>query len=421
MAMYDQDEPTAILATEPEAADIRSVPGPVRVRVLNDWQELERWRPQWEHLLVDCPSASIFSTPEWLEAYWHAYARDRETSCLLFLGSNDEIAGLVGLSLEPVRAFLGILVRHLCFIGDGTYESVRLDLVVKLGWERDCARAFIDWLSLHKQWDICELNTFAPDSRTLSELLSMLSARKWKHRILTTPSSAIPLPDSWEKYLSQIPRKERSKIKRRFKEVENCFQVSFTKCTDEVEIPVALNALYELHQSRWKRRGMSGTFSSAERRAFYREMALSFLKRGWLEFWQMSLDDKLVASQFGFRYGQTLYVLQKGFDPEYMDLSVGYVLEAYVIKTLISDGIRSYDYLHGEENSKQRMGAQLGHYVNLHFARPFSLGALFLRTDELNRITKAWLHGHLPAVLLKILKNVGFHLSSKRIGFGVSC
>ena len=53
----------------------------------------------------------------------------------------------------------------------------------------------------------------------------------------------------------------------------------------------------------------------------------------------------------------------EGFDPEYLAFSVGYVLEAHVIQELIQEGVRRYDYLGGGETSKQRMGAQAGHYL----------------------------------------------------------
>ena len=395
---------TTNLDADPGTQDIRSGRHSVSVLSLNSWEDLERRRPEWEQLLLDSSSASNFWTPEWLGAWWRAFANGRKTACTLFLGRNDEVVGLAGLYFEWINTFLRTKLLRLRFLGDGTSDSVRLDLIIKRGHEEDCAQAFVDWLSSESGWDICELNTLPADSAVLPHLLSTLSARKWQYRTLMTPCSAIPLPESWEKYLSQIPKKERSKINRRTKEVGNKFRVSFRKCTDEAELPFALDMLFELHQKRWKQRGLPGSFSSAERRAFYQEMALSFLKRGWLEFWQMTLDGKPVASEFAFRYRDTVYALQKGFDPEYMADSVGYVLEAHVLQTLIREGVRCYDYLGGGEASKQRLGAQESHYVNLHFARPFTAGALFLRMAQAGSSTKAWLKVNLPPGLLNIVK-----------------
>jgi CelD/BcsL family acetyltransferase involved in cellulose biosynthesis len=402
--MQQIDKFTPSLDARPGAQDIHSSSHCVQVRRLNTWEDLERWRPEWEQLLLDSSSASIFWTPEWLGAWWRAFGNGRETACMLFLGRNDEVVGLAGFYFEWIRTF--VRTRQLClrFVGDGTYDSVRLDLIIKRGHEKACAEAFVDWLASERGWDICELNTLPADSAVLPHLLCTLSSRRWQHRTLMTPCCAIALPESWEKYLSQISKKERSKINRRTKEIGNQYRVSFNRCTKEADLPVALDVLFELHQKRWKQRGLPGSFSSAERRAFYQEIALSSLKRGWLEFWQIIVDGKPVASHFGFRYGNAVYVLQKGFDPEYMADSVGYVLEAHVIQALIREGVRRYDYLGGGEVSKQRMGAQSDHYVNLHIARPFTTGAFFLRIDQALSSAETWLKANLPPGLQEKVK-----------------
>ncbi len=396
---------SSLPGAQPEQQSL-SAHAPIRVQALSCWEEFEKYRAEWERLLLESDDSSIFSTPEWLQAYWHAYGKGRTTKCLLFLGHDDKVVGLAGLYSEAFKTPVGKKLRRLSFVGDGTFESVCLDFIVQPGCNSGCIQAFVDWLSSQKDWDVCELNTLSQSSPNLNELLSLLARRKWKYTTFTAPSSAAPLADSWEAYLQQIPRKERSKIRHRTKELEFKFQVSVTRCEQEADLPRALENLFTLHQKRWVQRGQMGAFSSPERCAFYQEMARAFLKRGWLEFWQLALDDKPVACQFGFRYKDTVQMLQKGFDPDYADSSVGYVLEAHVIKALISEGVRCYDYLWGGEFSKTRMGAQAVQYVNLQFAKPFSMGAMALAMDRAKRATKAYLREKLPEKWLATLKGI---------------
>jgi CelD/BcsL family acetyltransferase involved in cellulose biosynthesis len=151
-------------------------------------------------------------------------------------------------------------------------------------------------------------------------------------------------------------------------------------------------------------KGKPGAFASAQRCEFYYSMAASFMERGWLEFWIMALDGKAAAAQFGFRYRDAVYSLQEGFDPAYSSDRVGYVLRAHVLKTLIGQGVRQYDFLGEEDPSKNRWGANVGSYADIHFARPLTRGALYLRIDQTTRSLKGWFRTNLPAPVLRALR-----------------
>jgi CelD/BcsL family acetyltransferase involved in cellulose biosynthesis len=213
------------------------------------------------------------------------------------------------------------------------------------------------------------------------------------------------LPDTWESYLEQtISKKEKTKIGYCTNRLEKRFQVSITKCDDVKELPAALATLFGLHQKRWELKGGPGAFSSLERCELYCNMAPTFAERGWLEFWILQLDGKPAAVQYGFRYRNCVYSLQEGFDPAYSSERVGYVLRAHVIKTLIGQGVRQYDFLGGEEQSKVRWGAQIGSYADIHFARPMTRGAIYLRMDQTTRALKSWIRTNLPSPILRALR-----------------
>jgi len=377
---------------------------PIRFRRLRSWEELEALFHCWRDLLEDSQSPTIFSTPEWLGAWWRAFAKNRELTALVLLAQQDSIVGIVPLYLDSIETPLGLRLQRLRFVGDGTHDSDNLDLIFRRGHEESCVAALFDWLSSESTWDVCELNTMPATSAALPLLVSSLRKNRWCFSITEIPCSRIALPSSWDAYLNQISKKEKKKINYLTKRLENLYAVSIDKCVRESDLPTRLENLFELHQGRWKTRGASGTFASEARREFYYDIGAAFLKRDWLEFWELRLGEKVAATQFCFRYRDTAYALQEGFDLQFSSESVGYVLRASVLKTLISDGVSGYDFLGGKDASKERWGAQVGNYFNIHFARPLSRGSLYLNLVRSIRSSKGWLKSRLPPSILNLIR-----------------
>jgi CelD/BcsL family acetyltransferase involved in cellulose biosynthesis len=379
----------------------------LQIKTLRTWDELEAIRAPWESILRGAEALTIFSTLEWLGAWWKAFAKDKELVAPVFSNSDNEIVGIVPLYADLVETALPFRVRRLRFVGDGSEDSDNLDLIIRAGYETPCTQAFLSWLESNPDWDTCELNTLPVDSAAVPSLVSDLKRRRWSLQRREGPRTTISLPETWESYVTHtISKKEKTKIGYYTNRLEKRFRVSITKCENAQEIPASLGTLFELHQKRWQMKGGPGSFASAERRELYYNMAPSFVERRWLEFWILQVDGKPVAGQLGFRYRNAVYSLQEGFDPAYSSERVGYVLRAHVLKTLIGQGVRQYDFLGGEESSKIRWGAQKGSYADIHFARPLARGAIYLRMVQATRALKSWVRTNLPAPLLRALRKV---------------
>jgi CelD/BcsL family acetyltransferase involved in cellulose biosynthesis len=377
----------------------------LQVKTLREWDELEAIHPAWEKILQGNEALTIFSTLEWLGAWWKAFAKDKGLIAPIFSNSDGEIVGIVPLYADLVETALPFRLRRLRFVGDGSEDSDNLDLIIRAGYETRCAQAFLSWLGSNSDWDICELNTLPRDSAAVPSLVSDLKTRRWPLQRLETPRTTISLPDTWESFVTQtISKKEKTKIEYYTRRLEKGFKVSITKCDDPQTLSGSLATLFELHQKRWQLKGGPGSFASVERCELYYNMAPSFVERGWLEFWILQLDGKPVAAQFGFRHRNAVYSLQEGFDPAYSSERVGYVLRAHVLKTLIGQGVRQYDFLGGKEASKFRWGAQNGSYANIHFARQLTRGAIYLSIDQTKHTLKSWFRTNLPAPVLRALR-----------------
>jgi CelD/BcsL family acetyltransferase involved in cellulose biosynthesis len=127
------------------------------------------------------------------------------------------------------------------------------------------------------------------------------------------------------------------------------------------------------------------------------------MARGWLEFWVLELDGVIAAAQFAFRYRDTVFQLQEGNDPNRSSDRVGVVLRGHVLRHLISEGVRTYDFLGGEPGYKARWGAERRYYLDIKLARPFTSGGAYLRAVHETARSKAWLRESLPPSAWKVL------------------
>jgi CelD/BcsL family acetyltransferase involved in cellulose biosynthesis len=387
----------------------------LEVRVYRSLDELETIRAPWDELLASYALATTFSTPEWLMPWWRSFGGEQE---LLVLGLLDgaRLVGLAPFSLTRVRAAKAIPLRVLRLMGDGSQDSDNLDLPVVPGFEDRVAEALLKFLTEERNWDFAALDTMPAESLAAGALRKLLAHKKWTAIEKSRPASAITLPPTWEEYLRLLSSKERGKVGLRTRRLEKKYEVRIRKCEQNAEIAPFLQALYDLHGKHWQLRGAAGTLHVTERRQFYEGLARGLLQRGRLELWVLELQGKIVAAQFGFRHGNAAFSLQEGFDPDYAADSVGYVLRSQVLKHLIEDGIRRYDFLGGIDESKKRWGAEAGNYTDLSFARPFSAGAAYLRSQHYAGQSKLWLRQNLPASAWEMLHriNLGVRGTVKR-------
>lgn len=378
----------------------------VSVEMLTTWRDLESLRASWNAILERNRKLTIFSTPEWLGSWWRAFGADKQLYTLAFRNNRGDLVCLLPLYLQRVRSGLFTPLWELRFLGDGSTDSDNLDFIILPGYESAVVRSLRQHLLAEPRWTICRLNVMPSDSVMANALLQEVYLAGWKFKISNVAWNLIELPKTWEAYLKQLSHNERAKIAIRRRRLEKRYQVRFYKCITTTELPACLESLFHLHQKRWQARGKPGAFASKARQEFYYDMAQQFLTRGWLALWVLELNGAVVAVQFTFRYLDTVYLLQEGFDPAYAANSVGHALRSYSLRELIESGVRQYDFLAGGDKSKLRWKCTTGNYLNLHFARPGSRGSVYLSLTHFTQTLKSWIRRLLPPLFITFLSKL---------------
>ena len=127
---------------------------------------------------------------------------------------------------------------------------------------------------------------------------------------------------------------------------------------EDGEIDTAFDKFEKLYASRKESVDVENKFEKAPGyKKFHRLLAKRFSEKGWLHLAFLKIGDQEVAAEYTFKYLDTLYSYQCGFDSAFGKNNVFKVLRSYVIEDAIQSGIKEFDLLRGEEPYKYDWGA----------------------------------------------------------------
>jgi CelD/BcsL family acetyltransferase involved in cellulose biosynthesis len=150
-----------------------------------------------------------------------------------------------------------------------------------------------------------------------------------------------------------LPSRFRTSIRSTRRKLEAAHHVEFGLHDDPARFDAALQALFDNHESRWRAKGQGGVFRNPRRREFYRTLTRRLHERGALRFFYLKLDGRIVAQEYCFAHGRTVYLLQEGFDFALAASNVGNALRSHVFEYLIEQGYEAYDFLAGTSRHKR--------------------------------------------------------------------
>ena len=227
------------------------------ISVWNNAKEIERILPEWETLLEQVPSATIFSTWEWLGSWWRSFGHG-ELFVLGFYHAG-ELVGLAPLCVTQRSVGVSVKLKVLCFLGDGSGDSDNLDIIAKSGYEDAVAEALLQRLKASSgPWQLVQLNTMPSTSPVAARLVPHMESREWATFERSKPASSIDLPDTWKEYLGRLASEDRNNLIRYRKRLSKRYAAKFYQAATREEVDFCLQTLFRLHQQRWQLRGESG-------------------------------------------------------------------------------------------------------------------------------------------------------------------
>ena len=328
------------------------------IKVIRTSAEFAELRVEWNRLLENSPAFSVCLTWEWLYTWWKNYgSREFELHILMILDGK-KLVGIAPFVLQCCSYRHVFSFRALRFLGTGEPEwegvvSEYLDVIAQVGEQAGVASAIWAHLLHLRQWDQILLNDVLTDSLVMTELRRLITGDRQSLKLdLVGIRYWIELPHSVDEYAKLLDTSVAKRIAYKRRKLDRAGLVVVSRVVVPSELETAFAELVRLHALRWASEGRKGAFASSRFTAFHRQLAETFLVQGMLNIELLSVDGENIAVLYNFRYGDTEYFYQGGFDIVAAGkYSPGLVAHVFAIESAIRTGLKRYDFMRGTPNS----------------------------------------------------------------------
>jgi len=322
-------------------------PGPVpqelRVETVTDLASFLAMEASWNVLVHEAGIPYPFFRHEWARTWWECFGGDRELRIILVKDGRDLI-GLAPLMLSQGSIY-GMRMRRLEFLAN---IHTRVCGFVVSRRPQETHRALWTLLAQQHDWDVVQLRDLPEESGALAQLPGLAGADgcpsgRWPSH----QCPYVPLVGGWDVYVRGLRPKHRANLRNRFKRLGRIGAVE-----RELVSPAdqrALDDALRIEAQGWKGRKGTAIRNQPEAERFYRRLAEEASARGWLRLHFLRVGGRRIAFQYDLEYGDRIYVLKLGHDPEFAPYSPQNLLCALVLEDAFARGLGSYEFLGSRE------------------------------------------------------------------------
>jgi len=327
----------------------------MQVRVLESEADFAALAATWEELHSRAAIASVFGSFDWQYLWWRSYGKGQPLK-LLVATLDGVTVGLLALYVHTVP-MLRYPVRQLRFVGTGgdTYPD-DLGPVLAPGHEPAVARALADAVVRLEGWDVLLLTDLNPACPFTAAIETVARGARLMPRAGRAERIAFAtLPATWDAWLQSLHRDRRYRIKNIRKKLNAAHPARFFVWKDAATLSEGIKRLIFLHHKRWKSINMPHGFNSPEYVGFHSAVMAALLARDRLRLYCLEVGGQVVAMYYFYRFRDTVYLMQSGFDPDFSDVKPGQVLLGYIVEDAIGEGHKVLDFLKGDHRYKDEL------------------------------------------------------------------
>jgi CelD/BcsL family acetyltransferase involved in cellulose biosynthesis len=335
---------------------------------IHDEREFLNLEKEWNRLL----SRSILDAPflrhEFQSIWWQTRGGGEWAEGELWIatgrGENGELLGIAPFFRNQANND----VPKLMLIGSKEIADY-LDLIVT----PDNHLSFMSALAVSLQelppstWKKIDLYNVPDWSPTLKALSTMAADLGWGVETeMLQPCPWLHLEGDWDTYLSQLKKKQRHELRRKLRRAE-AFEtgVHFHIVHQQEELQTSITRLLMLMTSDKQKRD----FLTVEMSTTLSEIIAAAFEHGWLMLTFLESEGEPIAAYLNFDYDGKIWIYNSGINPDFMNLSPGWVLMGNIIQWAIAHGRIGIDFLRGDESYKYQLGGKDRFVHRLIFSR----------------------------------------------------
>lgn len=336
------------------------------IKIIDDIQQFDQVKPNWEEVFAADPDATIFTSWGWIRGWidtkccdWSILAVQPDVGApyvaFMPLGIHRNQKGAID------RLFLG---------ASGHPGADNTGFVCLPEYAEEAIPAFGGFIQKNINWGELDLRSvFDPRLDLFLEGFCRGNFSLVEHE--SNPCPWIMLPGSWDEYvsnyLSKTTRKNLLGYAKKIEKIKN-FRVTHARkdtLTEHIE------ALLGLWQERFgqKAENILNAYRAIYLRSFESDCLLLTM------FWDGTIPIAGKAAFVG-KKRKTITAFTTAFNEKYADYRPGNVLTAYVIRYAIENGFRVYDFGEGGEKHKFSFGAAVRFNRNIRIVRNTFLAIL---------------------------------------------
>lgn len=334
------------------------------IEIIDDLETFARIKGNWEAVYDADPEAQFFLSWDWLSQWirrlsvpWFILAAKHQRDASQYVAffplklRTKENAGGTGFYDEISMA--------------GTYASDYTGFICTPDHQDSAIPAFAQHLK-KMNWARLNLEYFSASNERLELFLRAFSGKFFVTREVARINKtdnidncvcpAVSLPNDWESYLNdRLSANSRQKARRFLRQLDNSTELRITHATTDT-IDRDLNMLLEYWAAQWgARKGarlqpiVKSNYNTLRR---CMESGLLFMP----VLWKNDTPLGALASFFDPRKKTLLFYIG-GRNESFNNPPPGFLLHAYSIRYAIANGLRTYDFLRGNEAYKYSFGA----------------------------------------------------------------
>jgi CelD/BcsL family acetyltransferase involved in cellulose biosynthesis len=200
-------------------------------------------------------------------------------------------------------------------------------------------RAIWDGLKSFPGWHVLELPSVYEN--TVMERLPQLAQSEGYHAG-QWPLTPIPWLTLAGRDIETLPPSStlRSRLRQGERRLNELGQVSLHKF--ETADPATLQRFYELEASGWKGKAKTAILCDPRSYQFFNDVARDGEAFGYLVFYFLELDGKVISAHFGVNYRGRYYAPKIAYDENYRQYRVGHLILSKILRDCTKQGISEY-------------------------------------------------------------------------------
>ncbi len=315
--------------------------GGLRFEQVVSFERLHALRAPWRALWERTPAATPFSAPEWLLPWCRHLAEHAPWSIVAWRGED-----LVALAPTFVYRDGGDRVLGLLGGGVSDYQDVLAEDVATASGMLEFLRAAAP------AFDRCDLRSLPSGSPILACVAPGDGAALSRDDVCPF----LTLPRRFDDLRSVASGSLLADVRRQRRALDRTGGLELVRAPprDPGEL---LDALFRLHEARWRSRGGRGVLVGAALARFHVDAARELGAAGMLRLLAVRWGGRIIAVLYALAARGRLYTYLQGIDPDARRMSPGSVLLAAAIEDAIAEGASEVDLLRGAEAYKYRWGA----------------------------------------------------------------